>query len=204
MSDRGAVRAELLRLAIAVIEAEGEAGVRVNHLVEAAGVTPPTLYHYFGSRDGLIVEAQTQRFVRQITADLDALREPLRAVTTERQTREIVDTILETLWNAKRKSTRALRLNVLGSSFARKELAKRLAEEQAVVYREFVDLFQPLQAAGYIRADLHLPTAMYWVSGLLTSRFLIEIGRSDADPEAWNEMTRAAVRDMFFGASTRR
>ena len=200
MSDKSSVRDELLRLAITVIDAEGEAGVRINNLVEAAGVTPPTLYHYFGSREGLIIEAQTERFVRQITADLNALRGPIRAVTTAHQTREIVDLILETLWNDERRSTRALRHNVLGSAITREALANRLAEAQAHVHREFVELFRPLQEAGFIRADLNLLTAMYWVAGVLTSRFLIEIGTNDADPKAWNEMTRVAVRYLFLGS----
>ena len=197
------VRAELLRLAMGVIDSEGEAGVRVNHLVEAAGVTPPTLYHYFGSRDGLIIEAQAERFVRSLRRDLANMRPVIAAVRNRRQMRRALSSMIDGLVDPARRSTRMARVNILGSAFARTELAARLAEAQSEVYGEFVEMFRPLQNAGLLRSDIHLPTAMYWMSGLFTSRFLVEIGDSEADPEKWNLYTRRAVTELLLGSTAR-
>ena len=47
-------RAQLLRCALRLFVAYGYDGVGVQQIVEAAGVTKPTLYHYFGSKLGLL------------------------------------------------------------------------------------------------------------------------------------------------------
>jgi AcrR family transcriptional regulator len=38
--------AKILDLAVAAIDARGESAVRVNHIAEEAGVTPPVLYYH--------------------------------------------------------------------------------------------------------------------------------------------------------------
>ncbi|GAP12879.1 transcriptional regulator, TetR family [Longilinea arvoryzae] len=59
----------LLQVALELFAARGYDGVGVQEIAEAAGVTKPTLYHYFGSKAGLL------------TALLDEQHEPLnRAV----------------------------------------------------------------------------------------------------------------------------
>ncbi|MBU3700811.1 MAG: helix-turn-helix transcriptional regulator [Acidimicrobiia bacterium] len=54
-------RTKILDMAVDMIDAGGEAAIRVNHIVAAIGVTPPVLYHHFGSRDGLVIAAQVER-----------------------------------------------------------------------------------------------------------------------------------------------
>ncbi len=62
-------RSTILQVALALFAARGYDGVGVQEVAEAAGVTKPTLYHYFGSKAGLL------------TALLDEQHEPLnRAV----------------------------------------------------------------------------------------------------------------------------
>lgn len=186
-----------------VIDSEGEAGVRVNHIVDAAGVTPPTLYHYFGSRDGLIVEAQAERFVRIIRKDMAMLRTALESVRTPRQMRAALETVSDVLMAPSRRGGRLARINILGSTLARPELARRLAAAQEAVFRNFTEMFAPLQERGLIRPDVHLPTAIYWISGLFTSRFLIEMGENGARTTAWDDFTRKAVVDLLLAPPTR-
>ncbi len=47
-------RSTLLKCALDLFAARGYDGVGVQEIVEAAGVTKPTLYHYFGSKQGLL------------------------------------------------------------------------------------------------------------------------------------------------------
>lgn len=47
-------RAALLRAALSLFAARGYDGVGVQEVAEAAGVTKPTLYHFFGSKRGLL------------------------------------------------------------------------------------------------------------------------------------------------------
>ena len=47
-------RAKLLDCALALFASRGYDAVGIQEVVEAAGVTKPTLYHYFGSKRGLL------------------------------------------------------------------------------------------------------------------------------------------------------
>lgn len=47
-------RSKLLGCALRLFVSKGYDGVGVQEIVEAAGVTKPTLYHYFGSKQGLV------------------------------------------------------------------------------------------------------------------------------------------------------
>lgn len=55
-------RAELLQQALRLFAARGYDAVGVQEIVEAAGVTKPTLYHYFGSKRGLLDALLGQHF----------------------------------------------------------------------------------------------------------------------------------------------
>ncbi len=47
-------RTGLLRAALALFAAKGYDGIGVQEVAEAAGVAKPTLYHFFGSKHGLL------------------------------------------------------------------------------------------------------------------------------------------------------
>jgi AcrR family transcriptional regulator len=55
-------RHEILSQALDLFAARGYDGVGVQEIVEAAGVTKPTLYHYFGSKRGLLEELLSAHF----------------------------------------------------------------------------------------------------------------------------------------------
>ena len=57
-------RDRLIDAAIEIIESDGEQAVKVREVASRAGVTEPSLYHFFGDRNGLIEEAQAERFRR--------------------------------------------------------------------------------------------------------------------------------------------
>lgn len=66
-------RDRILSLAVAVIDAGGEAALRVSDIVARAGVSQPVLYYHFKNRDGLVIAAQVERYTRQTRADIAAI-----------------------------------------------------------------------------------------------------------------------------------
>ncbi|MSW21347.1 MAG: TetR family transcriptional regulator, partial [Actinobacteria bacterium] len=53
----------MLQMAIDAIERGGEASVRVREVSDATGVSFASLYHFFGSREGLVEEALAEIYV---------------------------------------------------------------------------------------------------------------------------------------------
>jgi len=53
VDEQNSVKRTILDKAIELFSAKGYEGVSVSELTEAAGITKPTLYYYFGSKEGL-------------------------------------------------------------------------------------------------------------------------------------------------------
>ena len=56
------VRARIAREATRLFAAQGYAGTSVREIVQAAGVTKPTLYYYFGNKEGLFTTLVDEYF----------------------------------------------------------------------------------------------------------------------------------------------
>jgi AcrR family transcriptional regulator len=57
-----AVRERLLSAALDIFNERGYASTSVREIVEAAGVSKPALYYYFGSKEGIYTELMTKPF----------------------------------------------------------------------------------------------------------------------------------------------
>jgi len=53
-------RSKILACALELFSSRGYEGIGVQEIVEAAGITKPTLYHYFGSKEGLLRQLFTE------------------------------------------------------------------------------------------------------------------------------------------------
>ena len=62
-------RSALLRAALLLFASRGYEGVGVQEIVSATGVTKPTLYHFFGSKQGLL-EALFSEYAAQLDRDV--------------------------------------------------------------------------------------------------------------------------------------
>jgi TetR/AcrR family transcriptional regulator len=64
MEERGGVKRTILNKALEMFSAKGYEGVSVNELTEAAGISKPTLYYYFGSKEGVFESVCQSHYAR--------------------------------------------------------------------------------------------------------------------------------------------
>jgi AcrR family transcriptional regulator len=69
-------RAALLTAALKVLEDEGEAQFSTRAVCTLANVTAPTLYHHYGSADGLLSAATTEAFSQFFESKKAAVQSP--------------------------------------------------------------------------------------------------------------------------------
>lgn len=191
-------RTKILDFAVAAIDAGGEAAVRVHHIAAQAGLSVPMIYHYFDSRDGLVIAAQAERFTRQSRADITAIGRAVARCTT----RDEVRTALRVTWErsfAERYENRWRRINALGSAYARPELETAIARAQDEIVALFAAILGPCRDRGWLRAGIDLPTAIAWQHGVLLGRVFVEHGTTEGDPSEWDRLTLEALDRAFFG-----
>ena len=64
-------RKQLLEVALRLFAQKGYAATSIREIVDAAGTTAPSLYYYFGNKEGLYIELMQTHF-----AQFDSLLEP--------------------------------------------------------------------------------------------------------------------------------
>lgn len=189
----------LIDATIEVIDATGETSVRVQEIVAAVGVQVPVLYRNFGSREGLVQAAQAHRLRRDRATGIGTFAAGVDAAGSAEEFRELLDALLRELSSPARAEVRWKRINAVGSTYGRPELAVAVAH---LLQETLEELSAPLHLAhrrGWTRADLDVDAFAAWFAGQLLGRVLIELGSSPVDGDAWNEISADAVRHALFG-----
>jgi len=204
MPQSDSIRQRILELAVSAINEGGEAAVRVNDLATEAGVTVPTLYRHFGSRDGLVEAAQTYRFRKTQFVDGSVLAASLAKCKNQDELRKALRKELLTHFDTDRWELRQVRLNALGAGYARPELAASLALAQKQGAMGIAEMLSPFQKKGWIRKDIDLPATVYWFMGQILGRVLIEMGDNPVSQKKWNDVSLEGIMAVIFGDSPKK
>ena len=191
-------RARILDLAVDAIDAGGEAALRLEPILNAVGVTPPTISYHFGNRDGLVIAAQIERYTRQTRTDTAAIGRAVAKCTTSDE----LHTALRITWTrslAQRSESRWRRISIVGSAYARPELAEAVAKAQDEIVATLTDILEPCRERGWLRPDIDLASTIAWHHSLLIGRVFMEHGQRHGDPTGWDQLTLDALDRAFFG-----
>ena len=194
------IRQQILELAIEAIDEGGEPAIRVSQLVEAAGVAIPTLYHHFGSREGLIEEAQAERFIRALRADANAFIKGVNACKNKKELVRVIQRLFDDRMLPERSEVRWKRVNALGASYARPSLAERIVRAHDDIVTQIALALIPFQREGIIRQDIDLRAVIAWYNGSVIGRNLVEIAPSTIDAKQWERTFNEAVLFTLFGS----
>lgn len=179
--------------AIADMESTGEASIRITKILKESGVTNGSLYHHFGSREGLVREAIAERFVGSVTEGLLVFSERVAKVRSSEEMFTLFRQELVRLGTEEVRQQRVRRMTALAAALPRAELLERVVSDQARYFDGAADALSRLQDRGLIKADLDVRAFSAWFLGLSLSRLLSDID-PDLDPdEEWSEFTFTAL-----------
>ena len=180
---------DMLNRTIAVIETDGEEGVRVVDIAKHVGVAVTTLFHLFGNRDSLIRAAQIERYVRGLATAISKTKEDFRAVVIRMVRSEIAPI---------NSAIRQSRQGVFGSAYGRRELTTALTESHNSMCLGLQVAFDRAKDNGWIDPTLDTLATAYWVLGLINSRVFIEAGSPQLDRRAWDDLTLKSILRVLF------
>jgi AcrR family transcriptional regulator len=193
------VARQMIDATVDIIDADGEASVRVKDIVEAAGVQVPVLYRHFGSREGLVQAAQVERLVRDIDSQLTEVTGVIERIETVEEFRVVVDRIIASLAEPDRRRMRFQRLSVLGSAYGRPALVAEVARLQARYLEATASLLRGPQERGWLAEGLDLEAFASWFAGQMLGRVMIEFGEPNVEEQAFDAIVADAVKHVLFG-----
>jgi AcrR family transcriptional regulator len=198
MSPRSDTPQRLLTEAVRVIDEHGEVALHIRDIAAACGVTSPIVYKAFGSREGLIVAAQSERYIsswRETALEIPPL---IAKATTVEELKDTLARAIRRILGPDRFIHRRIRHEVLGSLVHQPELEKAVVEQLRIMRTLFTDAFRLVQQRGLIRQDIDVGVAFMWYIGQIDGRFMVEIDPDGVDQEAWNKLFLEAVFFSLF------
>lgn len=190
----------ILDYAVDVIAKQGEAALRIHELEAATGISIGSIYHFFGSREGLIEAAQAERYMQGLRESVDAVSVVLGGCRSRDQLIAHLRRLNREFGSHEGAIRRRTRLSVLGSALGRPNLERLVGEEQGVLLEDqLVEILRPFQEKGWIRRGVPLRELSSWLAGQWLGRALIEIGPSRSDGHAWTKVAEEALLAVICG-----
>jgi AcrR family transcriptional regulator len=199
MSQQTPTPERIVEAAIAAIEVGGEAGLRIDAVAREAGITKPSIYYFFGDRDGLVAAAQAERYRRSLLNGLVEAIELTRAATSRQEFEALLPAYVDTVMAAAGARRRAERIQVLGSAVSRPRLTEEVtaATERALeLTTELVQI--PVERGWATPAYDADAIALWWLSNS-QGRHLVDLVANERLHMQWRVMTIAMLRHLFFG-----
>lgn len=188
-----ATRRALLDAALADMEATGEASIRITKILQESGVTNGSLYHHFGSREGLVQAAIAERFLGSVTKGLAVFASRVSEVTSTEELFNVFREELVRIGSPEVQVQRVHRMTALAAALPRADLLERIIAEQGHYFDGAAEAIGRLQDQGFIRSDIDVRAFSAWFLGLSLSRLLSDID-PDLNPDAeWSQYTYTAL-----------
>jgi AcrR family transcriptional regulator len=152
-------RATLLAVALQVLEREGEAQFSTRAVCALAGVSAPTLYHHFGSADGLLSAAMMEAFRQFLERKKVAVKSP----DPETALRQGWEDYVGFAADRPRLYTAMIARVMLGVRIPAAEEARRLLTEQiaAIAAEDRLAMTSPEAAADLAWAIAHAAALLH-------------------------------------------
>lgn len=147
-------RRRILAAAIEVLETEGEAALRVVTIAEQAEAVPGLINHHFGGRDGLVAEAQRQRFAGASEKDQQRLAKLVGRDPSRDEFLGALTALTRDIASRRRASVRLARTAMVGAAHGRPQLLEELSVTATEVTAGLTAIIQKAQLAGFVRLDL--------------------------------------------------
>ena len=189
----------LLRVAIETINEGGESAIRLDSILAEVGVSPSSLYHHYGSLNGLIEAAHVERFQKAVYSNAVELKRRIEETESRQSFVALIDSMMDMFFSSVRAIPRQHRVNALGNAFGRPELLAAIAEAQKISLVIATEAVSIAQAKGFVNKDLDVAAFIAWFDGMAWGRVLIEITPDEDLGAKWNEIAKRAVHSVLFG-----
>ena len=144
----------ILDVTVELLLEHGEAGFRIEDVIDRTGVSKSSLYLHFGGRDGLIESACLEIFSRQVTANIDESIAALESIQTADQLWEAIPALVDIAIHDTPDDVRWNRVMMLAAAHSRPRLYEELGKRQMRLNAALTDAIVTLQERGVVAKDV--------------------------------------------------
>jgi AcrR family transcriptional regulator len=184
----------------AVLDAVGErlmkadeSLIRIPEICEATGVNYGSVYHHFGSREGVIDAAYHQMFTKLAEEDIATLQLVSVSARTFEEYLVSMQALVGTFASSdERRARRALRARIVAASMMRPELRELIGATQSRLTLELQSIVEYGQQREWLNRELSAHSVAVLIQVLLVGRTLDDVSTTPIDNAEW-ESSMAAL-----------
>jgi len=177
----------------AVLDAVGErlmradeSLIRIPEICEATGVNYGSVYHHFGSREGVIDAAYHQMFTKLAEEDLATLQLVSVSAKTFDEYVVAMQGLIGTFASSDiRRARRALRARIVAASMMRTELRELIGATQSRLTNELRTIVEYGQQREWLNRELSAHAVAVLIQVLLVGRTLDDVSTTPIDNSEW-------------------
>jgi AcrR family transcriptional regulator len=163
-----------------------ESLIRIPEICEATGVNYGSVYHHFGSREGVIDAAYHQMFTTLAEEDLETLHSVSVASQSFEEYLVAMQGLIGTFASSDvRRARRALRARIVAASMMRPELRELIGATQSRLTNELRSIVEYGQQREWLNRDLSAHAVAVLIQVLLVGRTLDDVSTTPIDNSVW-------------------
>jgi AcrR family transcriptional regulator len=192
-------KTKLVDTAVELLKTTPRSDISTDLILSTSGISKGSLYHHFEDLDELIESAMLVRYTDWVDTSIGLI---MQIIARSKTPKDIYDNLVELTkltQHPNRRLERIYRAEILGIAENSPRLAERLGLEQQRLTNALVDIIRDTQENGYFKKELDPHAIAVLIQAYTLGKVLDDYSPTPVNPESWNELINAIVRNVFIG-----
>jgi AcrR family transcriptional regulator len=188
---------KLLEVTISELDRVGLAEIDIDSLLRKSKISKGSLYHHFGSKNGLLAAAEAQQYMRYLKREGENFRRLIEGCTTKQKFVDLVAAVMKITRLEENLGFRKKRVRAIAMSFNDEDLAQVLKNAQIEVTEYLAGSFQIAKDRGWVKPDTDLMALSYWIQGVFIGHIMLDITEQTEHEDAWSQVAFQALQPFL-------
>ena len=188
---------KLLEVTISELDRVGSAEIDLDSLLRKSKISKGSLYHHFGSKNGLLAAAEAQQFMKYLKREGETFRKLIEDCATKQKFIELVAAVMKITRLESNLAFRKKRVRAIAMSFNDENLAQVLKNAQIEVTEYLAGSFQIAKDRGWVKPDTDLMALSYWIQGVFIGHIMLDITEQTEHEDAWSQVAYQALQPFL-------
>ena len=189
--------AKLLEVTISELDRVGLAEIDIESLLSKSKISKGSLYHHFGSKNGLLAAAEAQQFMKYLKREGETFRKLIEDCKSKQKFIDLVAAVMKITRLEANVAFRKKRVRAIAMSFNDENLAQVLKNAQIEVTQYLAGSFQIAKDRGWVKPDTDLMALSYWIQGVFIGHIMLDITEQTEHEDAWGQVAFQALQPFL-------
>lgn len=189
----------MLEAARQQLETRTEQDFRVDEVLSEVGVSPSSLYHHFGNREGLMEATWIDWAQRNADEDVLAIERALERATTPAEAVEGVRRVVRAAQAPERTERRVQRLMVMSAAARRPAVRAEIGRIESRTNTRYREILERARDRGLLRNTADLAVVPVFVRAFTFGRVTNELSAEPLDNGAWTQLVEDVLVRLLGG-----